>query len=45
MDTPAFKIAGGARNTSGAARIVTAAAQNVTGGAMKDAGEFTDLTK
>jgi hypothetical protein len=30
---------------AGAARIVTAAARNVTGGAMKNAGEFTDLTK
>jgi hypothetical protein len=45
MDTPAILNAGGATNITGAARIVTAAARNVTGGAMKNAGEFTDLTK
>jgi hypothetical protein len=43
MYTPAFRIAGGATNTSGAARIIAPAVIDVTGGAMNDAGEFTGL--
>jgi hypothetical protein len=41
--TPAIRIAGDATNISGAARIVTPAALYVAGGAIKNAGEFTDL--
>jgi hypothetical protein len=40
--TPAMFSAGDATLFAGAAGIVAAAALQITGGAMKNAGEFTD---